>query len=155
MQAQCGTLSGNELICNLSGNTRPQLSQLAEPLWTDPGPKSGISVRDLLSTSKKRKKEAHAGNEWSNIFPKFSLARKKPQPSLAADGTGSDPLSGIVIRQTDFVVIIGQCVVSDRNLACAILLRHMTLTSPLDSVLYLISLFSGCVGLDFERPVTA
>ena len=139
MQAQCGNLSGNELTRNLTGNTRPQSSQLAEPLWTDPGLKSGISVRDLLSTSKKKKK-AHAGNEWSNILPKFSLAREKPQPSLAADGTGSEPLSGNVVRQTDFVVIIGQCVVFDRNLACAILLRLMTLTSPLDSVLYLIGI---------------
>ena len=33
-----------------SGNTRPQSSQLAEPLWTDPGLKSGISVRELIST---------------------------------------------------------------------------------------------------------
>ena len=29
-------------------------SQLAEPLWTDPGLKSGISVRKLASTSKER-----------------------------------------------------------------------------------------------------
>ena len=27
----------HELTCNLSGSTRSQLSQLAEPLWTDPG----------------------------------------------------------------------------------------------------------------------
>ena len=39
-----GNLSGNELARNLSGNIRPQLSQLAEPLWTDPALKSGISV---------------------------------------------------------------------------------------------------------------
>ena len=37
VQAECGNLSGNELTCNLSGNTQLQLSQLAEPLWTDPG----------------------------------------------------------------------------------------------------------------------
>ena len=30
----------------LSGNIRPQSSQLAEPLWTDPGINSGISVRE-------------------------------------------------------------------------------------------------------------
>ena len=34
-----------------------QSSQVAEPLWTDPGQKSGISVRELMSTSKKKKKE--------------------------------------------------------------------------------------------------
>ena len=38
---------GNELTCNSSGSTQPQLSQLAEPLWTDPGVKSGISVPEL------------------------------------------------------------------------------------------------------------
>ena len=30
--------------------TQPQSPQLAEPLWTDPGLKSGISVRKLIST---------------------------------------------------------------------------------------------------------
>ena len=42
----------NELTRNSSGNTRPQSSQLAEPLWIDPGLKSGISVRELISTKK-------------------------------------------------------------------------------------------------------
>ena len=42
-----------QLTRNLSGNIRPQSSQLAEPLWTDPGIKSGTSVRELISTSKK------------------------------------------------------------------------------------------------------
>ena len=31
------------------GNIRPQSSQLAEPLWTDPGLKSGTGVRELIS----------------------------------------------------------------------------------------------------------
>ena len=39
-----------------------------------------------------------------------------------------DPPSDTVVRQTDFDVTIGQCVVSDRNLACAILIRHKTLS---------------------------
>ena len=43
-QAECGNLSGNELKCTSSGNTRSQSFQLAEPLWTDPGLKSGISL---------------------------------------------------------------------------------------------------------------
>ena len=50
IQAYCGNLSGNELTRNMSGNIRPQLSQLAEPQWTDPGIISGISVRELIST---------------------------------------------------------------------------------------------------------
>ena len=33
----CGNLSENELTRNLSGNVWPQSSQLAGPLWTDPG----------------------------------------------------------------------------------------------------------------------
>ena len=37
----------------------------------------GISVRELISTLKKKKK-AQEGNEFSNILPKFSHARKKP-----------------------------------------------------------------------------
>ena len=45
-----GILSGNELTRNSSGNTRSQSSQLAEPLCTDAGVKSGISVRKLIST---------------------------------------------------------------------------------------------------------
>ena len=57
VQAKCGNLSGNELTRNLYGNIRPQSSQLAEPQWTDPGIKSGISVRDLISTSRKEKKK--------------------------------------------------------------------------------------------------
>ena len=78
VQAECGDLSGNELTRNSSGNTRSQSSQLAEPLWTDPGLKSGISVRKLISTQKKKK--THAGKELSNIVPKPLHARKKPPP---------------------------------------------------------------------------
>ena len=66
VQAQRGNLSGNELTCNLSGNIRPHSSQLAEPLWTDPDIKSGISVRKLISMSKKeekKEKKTQAGNE--------------------------------------------------------------------------------------------
>ena len=52
VQAECGNLSGNELPRNLSGNTRSQSSQLTEPLWTDSGIKSGISLHELISTLK-------------------------------------------------------------------------------------------------------
>ena len=50
-----GNLSQNELTRNSSGNTRLQSSQLVEPLWTDPGLKCGISLRELISTLKKKK----------------------------------------------------------------------------------------------------
>ena len=46
----------NEFTCNLSTNIQSQSSQLAEPLWTDPGIKCGISMRELISTKKKKKK---------------------------------------------------------------------------------------------------
>ena len=54
VQAWRGNLSGNELTRNSSGNTHSQSSELAEPLWTDPGLKSGISVRELISIKKKK-----------------------------------------------------------------------------------------------------
>ena len=44
-----------------AGNTQPQSSQLTEPLWTDPGLDSGISMCELISTLKKKKKKAQAG----------------------------------------------------------------------------------------------
>ena len=44
------TYTENELVRNLSRNIRAQSSQLSEQLWTDPGIKSEISVRDLIST---------------------------------------------------------------------------------------------------------
>ena len=56
VQAECGNLSGNEPTCSSSGNTRSQSSQLAEPPWTDPGLNSGISLYELISTLKKKKK---------------------------------------------------------------------------------------------------
>ena len=68
------------LTRNLSGDLRPQSSQVAEPLWIDPGIKSAISVRELISTSKKKEEKAQAGDEWSNIFPKSSQVRKKLPP---------------------------------------------------------------------------
>ena len=62
VQAQCENLAGNELTRNSSGNTRSQSFQLAEPLWADPGLKSGISMRELISTSKKKKKRRREMN---------------------------------------------------------------------------------------------
>ena len=56
VQAECGNLSGNELTCNLSGNTWLQSSQIAEPLWIDPDLKSGIILPELISIKKKKKR---------------------------------------------------------------------------------------------------
>ena len=76
-----GTYTGNELTRSSSGNTLSQSFQLVEPLWTDPGLKSGIGVRELISTLKKKKK-AQAGNELSNIFTKSSHSRGKKSHNL-------------------------------------------------------------------------
>ena len=51
-----GTYQETSSHATRRGNTQPQSSQLAEPLWTDPGLKNGISIRELISTKKKKKK---------------------------------------------------------------------------------------------------
>ena len=66
------TYQGNELTRNSSGNTRPQSFQLAEPLWTDPGVNSGISVREQISTLKK----SACGELIVQPSPKILAARK-------------------------------------------------------------------------------
>ena len=60
-----GTHRGNELPRNSLGNNRPQSSLLAEPLWTDPGLKSGTDRRERISSKKKRKerKEKSVGED--------------------------------------------------------------------------------------------
>ena len=104
-----GTLSGNELTRNSSRNSRSQSSQIAELLWTDPGLKSRISVRELISTTKtnkqtnkkKRKKNVQAWNEWSSILPKSSQASKKPQRST--DFLFQKATNRLYERSTDFL----------------------------------------------------
>ena len=71
---QCGNLSGDEFIGNSSGNTGPQSSQLTVPLWTDPGLKSGISVHDLISTLKKKRRRV----KNDRTFSQSPHAMKKP-----------------------------------------------------------------------------
>ena len=58
-----GTYLENELTHNLSGNIQPQLSQFAELPWIDLGIKSGVSVPELISTSKKKRKKS-TGREY-------------------------------------------------------------------------------------------
>ena len=70
---------GNDLTRSSSENSRPQLSQLAEPLWTDPDLKSKIGVRELISTEKKG--WGWGGDESSRLPPKTSHVRKKKATS--------------------------------------------------------------------------
>ena len=53
-----GTFKGDELARNSSRKIRSQSFQLALPLWTGPGMKSGIGVRDLIYISRPKKKNA-------------------------------------------------------------------------------------------------
>ena len=48
-QSLSGLTMLSSIVWDSSGNTQPQSSQLTEPLWTDPGVKSGISVCELIS----------------------------------------------------------------------------------------------------------
>ena len=56
-----------------STNTIRQSFQLAEPLWTDPGLKSGISMRELISTLKEKDKKRGVGMN-GQTFSKKKLA---------------------------------------------------------------------------------
>ena len=62
---------------SLIWNIRPQSSQLAEPLWTDPG----ISACELNLHFNKTKQKSAGWNKWSYILPKPLQARKKPPPT--------------------------------------------------------------------------
>ena len=67
----------HELTRTSSGNIRPQPSQLAEPLWTDSGPKSGISVHELISTTKKTKKTKRRRGMNGRIFSQNHRKREQ------------------------------------------------------------------------------
>ena len=54
-----GPYQGNELTRNSPGNTRPQLSQLAELLWTDPSLKSGIGMRKRSPLKQNNNQNTH------------------------------------------------------------------------------------------------
>ena len=70
-----GTYQGDKPTHNHQG-APSQLSQLAEPLWTDPGLNSGIGVHELISTLRKKKK-VQVGIESWNLPTKSSQAKKK------------------------------------------------------------------------------
>ena len=77
-----------------------QSSELAEPLWTEPGLNSGISVRELISTLKKKK--LNAGWVLKKIFfkqrkketfpPKAPHTRRRKTPTIErGEATGCRP----------------------------------------------------------------
>ena len=81
VQAWCGNLSEDELTRKSSGNLRPQSFQLAQPLWADLGIKSAISVRELISTSKKKKKKPRPGAN-GGTFPKTFASEEKTTTTI-------------------------------------------------------------------------
>ena len=64
-----GTYQGNVLTRNLSGDTQPQSSQLAESLWTDPGLKDKSGVRKLISTLKQNNLKTRRRGMNRQTFP--------------------------------------------------------------------------------------
>ena len=83
MQAECGDLLGKRAHTQLVGERWLQSSQPAEPLWADPGRKSGIGLRELMSIKNKRnktKKGAGRRSSHQKSSPKPSYARKEPTP---------------------------------------------------------------------------
>ena len=94
-------LSGNELLRNSSGNTRLQSSQLAEPLWTDPGLMGGISVHELISTLKKKKKHRWGMN--CQTFSQNSHTRwKSHHKDLFPQLTVSDVTDNLILYGLTF-----------------------------------------------------
>ena len=61
----------------LSGNMWPQSSQLAEPLWTDPGINSGTSAHKLISTLKKEREKSVSGEYIVEHSPKSLASEEK------------------------------------------------------------------------------
>ena len=72
-----GTYRGNGLTRNSSRNARPQSSQLAKPLWTDPGIKNAIDVRELMSINSKEKFKAYAEIDSTNLSPNLRMRGKR------------------------------------------------------------------------------
>ena len=75
VQAECGNLSRNELTRSSSGDTKLQLSQLAQLLWTDPGLR--VELVCASQSPLKNEEENSAGGDWNvEQFPKI-LAREE------------------------------------------------------------------------------
>ena len=58
--------------------TRQQSFQLAEPLWTDPGPNNGTGERKLISTQKKKCRQ---GINCPTIQQSSNARKKLPNPA--------------------------------------------------------------------------
>ena len=66
-----GSNQGNKLKCNSSRSARPQMSRLAQPLWTNPWPKewNWFAQDDLHFKKNNKQTKAQARNDSSNLPP--------------------------------------------------------------------------------------
>ena len=76
--------------------TLSQSSQLAEPLWTDPGQKSGISVCEQISTLKKKKKR----RQGTNCQTFSQILAHKEKATTAATTTTTTSRHSVGFRKT-------------------------------------------------------
>ena len=128
-----GTFRGHELTSNSSVNTRPQSSQLVEPLWTDPGVKSKISVQELIfSLKKKKKKKKSAGGESANLPQKPSQRGKRHTTTTTAMTTTTTTtlvivdLVGVVILCYPILLFVVVCLSPKHVLLCLITVSDIT-----------------------------
>ena len=86
-----GTYQKTSSQGNSSGNTRPQSSQVADPLCTDPGLKSGIGVRKLTSTRNNNNKKRRRGMNH-RTFPQHPRKQRKSHHPTNNTSTSLPPL---------------------------------------------------------------
>ena len=82
-----GTYQETNSHATRQGDTRSQSSQIVEPLWTDPGLKSGISALVLISIKKKKS----AVGDWIVEYSPQILAQEEKAPtpiSIMLGGSG-------------------------------------------------------------------
>ena len=84
--------------------TSGQSSQLAEPLWTDPGPESEISARELMSTSKTKLKKRRRGMNGKTFSQSPRKRGKSHQHHL--DMCSIKSLEGLVHHQLVFCSVV-------------------------------------------------
>ena len=93
---------------NSSGNARSQSPQLAQPLWTNPCLQFGISVLELISRKKEKKKEEKSARGWVNYrtFPPNPRKRGKRKPPPPTHGAKT--LFSLQVPQLDCSVSVSE-----------------------------------------------
>ena len=76
-----GNCQRNKLTRNSSGNSRPQSSKLAEPLWIDPGLQGGMGELVCASYLHFKKKKRRRGLIKKKMSSKILGCEEKPSPT--------------------------------------------------------------------------